>query len=46
MAAMESELEQFNLAPLAHDNTLETITSGKNKFSIERKFPCQMCYLI
>jgi hypothetical protein len=25
---------------------LETITSGKNKFSIERKFPCQMYYLI
>jgi hypothetical protein len=26
---MESELEQFNLAPLSNDNTVETINSGE-----------------
>jgi hypothetical protein len=29
VATMESELEQFNLAPLSNDNTVETINSGE-----------------
>jgi len=37
MAAMESELEQFNVASLSHDNTVEPITSGKNKLFIKKK---------
>lgn len=31
MAAMESELEEFNIASLSHDNITGTTSSGKNK---------------
>jgi hypothetical protein len=37
MAAMESELEKFNVASMYHDNTVEPITSGKNKLFIKKK---------
>ena len=33
IATMETELERFNIAPLSNENTMEMITSGKNKFS-------------
>lgn len=46
IATMESELDQFNIASVSHDNVMGAMTSGKNKFSIKIKLVRQMGYLI
>jgi hypothetical protein len=34
IANIDSELEQFNKAPLSHDDNVEATTSGKQKYSL------------
>ncbi len=38
IAAMEAELEQFNIAPLSQDTIVETTAAGKINFYIKTKF--------
>ncbi len=34
IANIDSELEQFNKAPLSHDDSVQLTTSGKQKYSL------------